>query len=154
MALSASIIHNYDHPNFTVVRCESRHDLGGAAATAYGKHRFWHKAIGLAVYFYANIADASGSAWQVYYSPVSDATGGSDVALGSAWAVSNGAAGTTYTLVLNGLTATGVLTVDAAGRPIFNPGDKIYVKTNGSNGASGRIDVGYEYHIATDAVHN
>ena len=154
MALSGSIIKNYDHPNFTVVRCESKHDLGGAATTAYGKHRFWHKAIGMAVYFHANIADASSSAWQAYYSPVSDPTGSGDVALGSAWAVSNGAAGTTKTLVLSGLTASGALAVDAAGRPIFNPGDYIYVKTNGSNGASGRIDVGYEYHIATDAVHN
>jgi hypothetical protein len=154
MALSASIIHNYDHPNFTVVRCESRHDLGGAATTAYGKHRFWHKAIGLAVYFYANIADASGSAWQAYYRPVATPDGSADVALGSAWAVGTSAAGTTNTIVLSGLTDSGVLTVDAAGRPIFNPGDAIYVKTNGSNGASGRIDVGYEYHIATDAVHN
>jgi hypothetical protein len=152
MALSATITHNYDHPNTTVIRSESKHDLGGAATTAYGKHRFWHKAIGRAIYFHANIA--SSSAWQAYYSSVSDPDGSEDVALGAAWAVTNSAAGTTHTIALSGLTATGVLTVDADGRPIFNPGDTLYVKTNGSNGASGRIDVGYEYQVATDAVHN
>lgn len=154
MSLTASITHNYDHATNTAIRDVTKHDVGGAATTAYGKHRFFHKSIVRSVYGYVNVADASSSTWQAYYSPGSDPSGASDVALSSAWAVGTGAAGTTKTIALSGLTASGALAVDANGYPVFNPGDAIYVKTGASNGANGRVDFNYEYQWEPSAAHN
>lgn len=154
MALTAPITHNYDHPSLTGVRSDGFHDLGGAATTVYGKKRFWHKSIVRAVYAFVNVADAASSTWQAYYRPAASPDGSADVALGSAWAVGTSAAGTTTTIALNGLTASGALAVDSQGHPVFNPGDAIILKTGSSNGADGRIDAGYEYQWSPGAGHN
>jgi hypothetical protein len=154
MAITQSKGERYDHPNSTVVRLAEKYGIGGAATTAFGAHRFWVKAFVKSIYAVVTVADAASSSWQAYYSPVGTPDGSADVAIGAAWAVSNGAAGTTKTIDLSGLTASGALAVDELGYPILNPGDMIYLKTGSSNGANGRIDVGYEYQWTHDHQHN
>lgn len=152
--LTATMGNAYDHPNITVTRYSNKSSLGGAATTKYGTERFWTKAVVKAVHAVVTVADAANSAWTVYYSPVDTPDGSADVALGTAWTVSNSAAGTEKTILLNGLTASGALKVDSQGFPIFEPGDALYLKSGASNGANGRIDVGIEWKLHPEAKHN
>ena len=151
---SRRIVGSYAEPNCLITRTTGRENLGGAASTIYGRIRFFQQSIARAVHFLVNVADAASSAYTVYYSPNSDPSGASDVALGSAWTVGTGAAGTTKTIYLGNLTASGALTVDADGFPQFAPGDALYVKSGSSNGANGRVDIGVEWQFQSTAMLN
>lgn len=148
------IAGSYAEPDCRITRTSTRLGLGGAATTEYGRERFFQESIVKAIHCVVIVADASSSAYQAYYSPNSDPDGSSDVAIGDVWTVTNSAAGTTKTIDLSDLTATGLLTVDDNGFPQFAPGDSIYIKTNGSNGSSGRIDIGYEWQFQPTAMLN
>lgn len=160
MSFSQPIPKEYDHPAKTVIRTSVKSGLGGAASTVYGRERFFHHSIVRAVYGYVTVADTNAaeggvnSTWQAYYSPGATPDGSADVAIGAAWSVGTGAAGTTVTISLKNLTASGALTVDGKGYPVFAPGDSIYFKSGPGNEATGRIDLGYEFQWTKDAGHN
>jgi hypothetical protein len=149
---TAAPSRKYDHPAYITPRTTNRNALGGAANTIYGRERLFHQARVLGIYAYVTAADAAGAAWQAYYSPGATPDGSADVAIGAAWTVGTGAAGTMKTIALADLTASGALAVDKHGYPLFAPGDSIYLKSGGSNGANGRIDICYEWQITADGV--
>ena len=158
----------YDHPQYAITRLEQVIGIGGAAITAYAGRRLWHETAIKKVFFYVTVADNASSQYQLYYRAAADAAGTYDQTVGPAVVVGNAAAGSMFTLDLSSLvtqtnptdqqtvsvSGTSTVYADLNGYLLAYTGDYIYLKSGGSNGASGRVDICYEEQWDFNAAFN